>query len=300
MWIDFCETIFTQSKCDNDIYSFLDPHIEYWLGYKILSITPTIFLCSYISLSLTYRAVYMTRKLLKENQINRFFYCEDDDSENIYSHSDILYVLKLFQKDSMSEKNNIKAFTQVFRRITNIKYKEYSSDTIEQNHKAMPSIKTCIYNCQDSFRFTSRFINLHVVALLTLYHLSCLLLFTLLMILAYIGDFNDSINKLLEYFNIDYNFDIPFPIRSIILAPFFSSLLICVVQIFIGVYHTKKHLLEVYKGKCVYLPPVKTLSNSSIASSSFHYGGYLTGFLIWLVNKNEFEIFILILLNIYI
>ena len=42
-----------------------------------------------------------------------------------------------------------------------------------------------------------------------------------------------------------------------------------------------RHLLEIFKGKCHYLPPVNTLSNSKIAGSSFHYGGYLTGFLIW-------------------
>jgi hypothetical protein len=31
----------------------------------------------------------------------------------------------------------------------------------------------------------------------------------------------------------------------------------------------------------VYLPPIKQLKNKSIAGSSFHYGGYLTGYLIW-------------------
>ena len=47
------------------------------------------------------------------------------------------------------------------------------------------------------------------------------------------------------------------------------------------IYYFLRHLIEIFKGKCHYLPPMSTVSNAKIAGSSFHYGGYLTGFLLW-------------------
>jgi hypothetical protein len=44
---------------------------------------------------------------------------------------------------------------------------------------------------------------------------------------------------------------------------------------------TKKHLLEIFKGKCDFLHKKFTLTNEYIAGCSFHYGGYLTGYVIW-------------------
>ena len=69
--------------------------------------------------------------------------------------------------------------------------------------------------------------------------------------------------------------------NSLFIVPFFGALLVSTIQVFLGIRDTKKHLIEIYKGKCVYLPPIKQLKNKSIAGSSFHYGGYLTGYLIW-------------------
>jgi hypothetical protein len=40
-------------------------------------------------------------------------------------------------------------------------------------------------------------------------------------------------------------------------------------------------LLEIFKGKCDFLHKKCTLTNEYIAGSSFHYGGYLTGYVIW-------------------
>ena len=80
---------------------------------------------------------------------------------------------------------------------------------------------------------------------------------------------------------LEIEVNIPISLKTVLLLPFFISLLISVIQVFKGMSNTKKHLMEVYKGKCAYLPPSNTLSNPSIASNYFHMGGYLSGYLIW-------------------
>jgi hypothetical protein len=305
MWVDFSITIYSQSKCDKDIFVYFEElnfikgdkdktYIGYWIGYKIMVLIPTLMMCSYISIILTYRAVYMMMKLIRDKQLKSFFDCERDVTENIYSHSDILYILDLFKGSKLSKENykcnkTVLSFTRFFGNLTNIKY-QYNSDleiksksNIAQRFKSTLKnvFKFSVYDWKDNFRFTSRFINMHVVALTTLYHINCAFFLFILMILKYSKDFVEIINEILESFDIDYKFKIPVSLMTVLFVPFFVSLLISAIQVLKGMSNTKKHLLEVYKGKCVYLPPSSTLSNSSIASNSFHYGGYLTAYLIW-------------------
>ena len=305
--------------------------VPYWISYKVLTIVPTIFFSCYITINLTYRAIIMLANKFTRKRINKtkcMFCAVDDDSENIYSHSDILYVLKLFRnsKNEKVSKNelgkNIEIFSKIFRRVSNINENELiimSSHTEEEQvnfsrvdrvkMKIKYLFKNYVYDWQDTFRFTSRFVNTHIVAFLTLYHVALLFLFFLTENIVYITnkvsviDFenlqNITFGDLTCFFGEDFcirelNYPLPLPkslikfgreffpsLRSVILVPFFVALLICTVQVLIGMRDTKKHLLELYKGKCFYLPPINTLSNASISSSSFHFGGYLTGYLIW-------------------
>jgi hypothetical protein len=303
MWVDFSITIYSQSKCDNDAFDLIifvssngsdktdknKTYIGYWIGYKIMVLIPTLMMSSYISVILTYRAVYMTTKLIRDKQLKSFFDCERDVTENIYSHSDILYVLDLF-KGSKASKENYKynktviSFTRFFGNIANIKY-QYNSDleintklNIAQRFKSTLKnlFKFYVYDWKDNFRFTSRFINMHVVGLTTFYHINCAFFFFILGMIKHFKNFGCFI-----YFIFYIDFEIPISLMTVLLVPFFVSLLISTIQVLKGMSNTKKHLLEVFKGNCVYLPPSSILSNSSIASNSFHYGGYLTAYLIW-------------------
>ena len=68
--------------------------VPYWISYKVLTIVPTIFFSCYITINLTYRAIIMLANKFTRKRINKtkcMFCAVDDDSENIYSHSDILY-----------------------------------------------------------------------------------------------------------------------------------------------------------------------------------------------------------------
>jgi hypothetical protein len=304
--------------------------VPYWISYKVLTIIPTIFFSSYITINLTYRGIItLANKFKRKEKNTKCMFCNvDDHSENIYSHSDILYVLKLFRgsKNSKNIKSelgkNIEIFSKIFRRVSNINEKEeiMSSDVEEEQRTSITRFgrfkikvkylfKNYVYDWQDTFRFTSRFVNTHIVAFLTLYHTALLLLDFLIDQIVYITyrvnviDFdnlqNITFGDLSCFFGEDFcirelNYPLPLPktvikfgreffpsLRSVFLVPFFVALLICTIQVLIGMRDIKRHLLELYAGKCFYLPPLKTISNASISSSSFHFGGYLTGYLIW-------------------
>lgn len=344
MWIDMADTVYQQGKCESiadNAYTFeyAISSVPYWITYKVLTVVPTIFFSTYVTINLTYRAIItLANKARKKKNVEKrkkcMFCSIDDDTENIYSHSDILYVLKLFRnraedKHSNEFKANVEVFTKVFQRFSNTREKseiKVLTTMVDENqiiitksqrfkNKMKYLFKTYIYDWQDTFRFTSRFINTHIVAFLTLYHLAMLFLFYLIDNIVFISNnlssidfdnlqnvtFGDISCLIGEDFCIpELNYPLPLPkavikfgreffpsLRSVLLVPFFCALLICTIQVLIGIRDSKRHLLELYKGKCVYLPPIKSLSNASISASSFHYGGYLTGYLIWLV-RNTF------------
>ena len=65
------------------------------------------------------------------------------------------------------------------------------------------------------------------------------------------------------------------------ILPVFISFIICLIQLFLIAKDCKTHLLELYKGECEFIKKAKNLENSKIAGSSFHFGGFLIGYLIW-------------------
>ena len=289
--------IYQQSCCDKEVYYLIDlseSNIHYWILYKVFSLTPNIILTTYIAIILTSRTINKIINSRKENY-NQMF-TVNDSSENICNNSDIMYVLDLFENRNSEKRvsncRNIQIFSKILMKTnpTQTIHDELKNDSrVEVNHLSGTSkaklfklknlFKKYIYDKEDMFRFTSRFVNMHVVALLTLYHLSLLLLF----LIVAISDKFDNLESILKNLNIDIplNFQLIPSLISVLIVPYVASLFICLIQILIGLRETKKHLLELYKGKCVYLPPIKTLSNSEIASSSFHFGGYLTGYLVW-------------------
>jgi len=67
----------------------------------------------------------------------------------------------------------------------------------------------------------------------------------------------------------------------IIIIPVFASLLVCLLQILFLVKDSKTHIKQLYKGECEFVVKAKNVSNASIASASFHFGGYVVGYVVW-------------------
>jgi hypothetical protein len=286
MYIDYAVMIYEQCSCQNNVFfliDFYESKIEYWIFYKVFSLIPNAFLSSYLLMILTFR-------LIAKKKVSII-----DDSEKVFSYSDIIYVLELFlgNKDTDNKSNcrNIRIFSKMFRKISNIDEEcELTENTVLEHPPELSKkerfkkklkyyFKNYIYEWQDSFRFSSRFLNMHVVALLTLYHISLLLLYFIIAISAKFVYLENILKKL--GINIPFDFALIPSLVSLLIVPFIGSIFICLIQILIGLRETKIHLLELYKGNCSYLPNSKGVSNSTIASSSFHFGGYLTGYLIW-------------------
>lgn len=59
------------------------------------------------------------------------------------------------------------------------------------------------------------------------------------------------------------------------IVPLFGSALVCVLQVFFLIRETKDNLIEMYKGKCEFVKKASSLGKNSIASSSFHFGGFV-------------------------
>ena len=190
MYIDYAVMIYQQSSCDENVFFLIDVYesnIDYWIFYKVFSLIPNTFLASYLLIILTIRSI-SKKKILKM-----------DDSEKVYSYSDIIYVLELFRsKQQISREStngrNIRIFSKMFRKISNIdrEYEVIANSVLEDQlelskieklkSKMKYFFKNYIYDWQESFRFSSRFVNMHVVALLTLFHISLLLLYFIIAI----------------------------------------------------------------------------------------------------------------------
>jgi len=67
---------------------------------------------------------------------------------------------------------------------------------------------------------------------------------------------------------------------EIIVSAIFTAM-IYAGQLFIGMQNYKKHKLQLYKGICVDIPSAENFDESSIASNSVHYSGFLVGYMAW-------------------
>ena len=165
--------------------------------------------------------------------------------------------------------------------------------------------RSIIYFCSrdSTFRFSSKFINSVVVALVALYYF---FLYLSYLIVVYTIDLIDRIPKKINAskikFNLSWlchiseemcleslkNISIPIPLpeklidfkpdlrdslKTVIILPLFLSLLVCVLQMLAFIKQCKKHLLQSYKGECEYVLKAKNFENHSIVASSFHFGG---------------------------
>ncbi len=300
-WLDFS---FTMYEYDNCFFLIQDPELVInEIIYKVTAFSPLIFISSFVSMTLTYRGVYMLNKLIRGDKSKILVGFQiDDDTEIIYTHSDILYVYELFQ-NSINKPSNKKlmAFTRFFRMITNLKIKQKKQvfTTNQQNKSRFDQFKGKIrfliktisnYDWQNTFSFSSRFTNMHIVAILTFYHLSVMFLnyISLLLIL----DFDEKIyNGARRVINLSLK-EFTLSAKLVLFIPFLISFFVCIIQFLLAIRDTKKHLIEIYKGKCKNIPSFQRLSTPSIASSSFLYGGYLTGYLAYGFLIQYFALFV--------
>ncbi len=175
-------------------------------------------------------------------------------------------------------------------------------------------LKRKVYNSQVNFKFSSRFINAHVVAVVTLFYFFISLIYQLIRFTLFVDNYlpDDIFQQgyitidsfaILCYFGPDfcvsglqntsfYDIAIPDKVRVLgpqirnaltpgLIVPACVALVICLLQVFLGIKDFQTHLLKIYRGKCNYLPVRSKLANTSIAQSAFHFGGYVVGYLIW-------------------
>ncbi len=304
-WLDFS---FTMYEYDNCFFLVRDPEfVINEIIYKVTAFSPFIYISSFVCITLTYRGVYMLNKLIRGDKSKILVGFQiDDDTEIIYTHSDILYVYELFQ-NSINKPSNKKlmAFTSFFRMMTSLKIKQkkqvFIESTNQQNKSRFDQFKDKIrfliktifnYDWQNTFSFSSRFTNMHIVAILTFYHYSVMFLNYISLFLKL--DFDENIYNGLNEVGRGFNLSLKEKLSAklVLIIPFFISFFVCIVQFLLAIRDTKKHLIEIYKGKCEDIPPFQRLSTPSIASSSFLYGGYLTGYLAYGFLIQYFALFV--------
>jgi hypothetical protein len=259
----------------------------------------------------------------------------DDDNELFYCQNDLNYVIDLLNKNSgleehkheakchekksaLSRQNQIspktievqppdsnvnedKDFNVTIHGTENIvddiKDHNAKSDKKQANLKTKSFLRKHIYDPQPIFKFSSRFVNCQVVAIVTLYH--CFLLY--LYLLVYLALQVDKLVPDSLFDNTDIvvdpqqiicelgpdfcipqlenvqalSFTIPASVRTnaprikhalttALITSTVLALVICIVQILFGMLDFRTHLMQLYKGKCEYLPVRSTLTNVSI------------------------------------
>jgi hypothetical protein len=244
----------------------------------------------------------------------------DDDAEIIYSINDLEYVNRLLAKhkemtyeeegkeDKEKNKEKMSISSQQAKNYTN----RYAF--VEKPKKsAFYRFSNKIYKWDPTFRFTSRYLNTITVALVSLYYIFLYWTYTVSMTVTELviglpaeittngtminlGDIlcNISSSICLEQLQALGPVPIPLPDRiieiypsvkssilSILIVPAFGAYLFCLLQIFFLVKETRNHLRQMHQGNCEFVRKAVNLNKNSIASSSFHFGGYLVGFLIW-------------------
>jgi len=185
--------------------------------------------------------------------------------------------------------------------------KNFKYLTVKKPKNSFPfKILKKIYHPDPTFRFTSRYCNTITVGLVALYYIFLYWTYTVSMAasqwVAYIPNTVDSeglsinlgqlicqyvpdtclpsledsgaISMPLPGKIINFYPSIKSSILAVIIVPLFVAALLCVIQVFFLIRETKTHLIEMYKGKCEFVRKAGSLTNQSIASSSFHFGGY--------------------------
>jgi len=209
MIIDFIQNVYQYGKCDS-IYTELDlssdsadqieelnRKLPYFIAYKVLSAIPLFIFSSFIVIDLIYKAMinlfdfiirngyYWTRSQMLEKARDSFFCLllnVDDDHEIIYTKHDLDYVFDLFNKEKLIKKSiyddNQRVNTNKIDILPNLElaFKQKYSKKARIQPKTFFLIKLVnkIYPIDPNFRFTSKFCNTIIVALVALYY-TCLL-----------------------------------------------------------------------------------------------------------------------------
>jgi hypothetical protein len=290
---------------DVDVYSYGTESEIYIIGtakilFTVFKDIPHFMILSFVLVVLYYRNIkhlmMLNAKWLLINEEIRFF-----------SPHDIYYCVCMLRKKSkqsekLKQKRNMKRYKTLLN--SNLGEEMNSSSSSEEGEcvdekeqtkqvksksfsrlKLRKLFRKYIYKWRDEFRFSSRIINAHVVAVLALYYFMFdWLFYGFVLIRALIGTATDSLYGLLMVFD-QVDIEIPFkPIliqESYVIGFIVSSIvsfIICMIQVFLGIRNIQRDLIMLYKGRNYAL--TKKLSNTSIATGHNHFAGFLVGFII--------------------
>jgi hypothetical protein len=257
----------------------------YYLVYKALMVLPTLFCASFIVTNLTYRAIYNSFKCTSSTAYTRRWFNVSDASQRLCCQNDIDYVLKLFNKSQNETEGNQQSDMSKLSRF----FRRY------------------VYKWEPTFKFSSRFVSSQVVALITLYHVFIFFIYQFGVVAMRLdGLIPNDVD--LEYINIgsivcgilgkticveglenviDFRVKTPQVLKefgegikaslvNLLVIPVFLALLVCIVQYLLSIKECREHIMQVNRGKCIYITQRKNLSNGKIAAGSFHFGGFLT------------------------
>ncbi len=301
-----------------------DAEVPFFILYKFLATIPIAIFSSYICITLTFRIftcffeyIFKTKsistktKMINQSKDSYFAPILDvnDEHEILYSTCNINYVFNLL--NPISKNNNVPSEV-----LVTSKTNRFDSFKINYYPKIIKFIHHFIYKWDDNFRFTSRFLNTIVVAATCLYYFFLYWFYWIMKktsvlttdvldeisIKKLICDISEqlclnstlydtafeSVDKFLtKSLNTDWNKkdNLINSVKFCAILPVFISFFICFIQLLLIARDCKKHLLELYRGDCEFVKKAKNLQNGKIAGNSFHFGGFLIGYLIW-VNES--------------
>ena len=257
--IDFLVNIYKYGQCQSISNEDVDirqakHYIIYFIIYKLLFALPFTIISSFLLIEQIYKTIFSIIDYVKFRNISSSqtdsFCCKlfdlKDDNEIFYSEYDLNYVSCLL---SNKKESNDKKFLNKY-----------------------------IYDWDQNFKFTSRFLNTITVAIITLYY------FVINFGYYFIIYSTALINIIVNLVSLDEKNkkNLANTLRSLLILPIFLSLIICLVQLFLLVRETRIYLIQLYKGKCEFLKYVdkKKMINEAV-SNHFSFGGFLVGYLIW-------------------
>ena len=292
MWIVYGLNIYDYGKCDCISFESLggkekmERHFWFILTYKILSAIPLCTFSAYILMSLTYKSfislfdfilkqrVPHAKANLQKQASDSVFWSicyVDDDFEILYTHSDFLYVLDLLNAKKVktySGNNNVMRIVHTVmldnKNITRDSLL-YSKVCRKSKENFLKKLFSRIYDWDSNFRFSARFTSTLVVGLVALYYFFLFILYNASIYVSV------SVEK-------DGSSAIPYLI-FVFIVPVLVAFFLTLVQVLLFARETKRFFKEMYKGKCDFVS--YKISNSSIATSSSHFGGYFVGYLLW-------------------
>ena len=225
------------------------------LGFRISKIIIQFWFGSLLSSLLTVNAVQMILERIKSKSSNETI----KKNECFFSIYDLKHCQQLFKKPETENDKNKSKFVK---------------------------LKEKLINWQENFRFSSRVINTHVTAYISLYYfLVTILDYMISADSPFIGKEYDIIS---QFIPLDADFDIKIPTFYIkneylmaFIFPPIVSFIICLVQTILGLRSIKQNLLKMYRGEYTSVIRKMDMSNMSISISQLKFGGFVVGYLIW-------------------